>query len=77
MAAGTRVPTEPDVFAPFMDNTDNHQLSINPVSDKLIGKTGAGQQPTAHNGQLIAPKATSFTCFIATKNTIIPKTGMK
>jgi hypothetical protein len=33
-----RISAEPDVFAPYMDNTDNHQLSINPVSGQAFWK---------------------------------------
>ena len=56
MAAGTRIPTEPDVFAPFMDNTDNHQLSINPVSGQAYWKdwgwtTADSAQWTAYRTQ--------------------------
>jgi hypothetical protein len=34
----TRIPTIAEVFAPYMDNTDNHQLSIDPVSGQAFYK---------------------------------------
>jgi hypothetical protein len=38
MSTTSRIPTKPADFAPFMDNTDDHQLSINPLSGQAFYK---------------------------------------
>jgi hypothetical protein len=75
MAAGTRIPREPEKFAPYMDSTDNLQLSTDTATNQPFYKDWGWTQ--AQSAQWTAYRKQSDALFVVYSNKKLSNTENK